>query len=189
MTDVSAVILAGGQSRRMGVNKAELAYCGMTLVEHQVRKMRTLGIDDIVISGFDADIEGTAFAADVYSAKGPLAGIHAGLMIAKNPHCLVISVDAPLVPEKALKELISVHIRDKNRITIISHGDEIEPLMGVYEKSLAGQADMILRTDDTSVRVLFDKAGFGTLEYSGDEELLFNCNTPDEYRKLIYESS
>ena len=185
MTDVSAIILAGGISSRMGVNKAELTWKGSTLLEHQVNKVRRLGIDDIIVAGYPKHIDGTSFAADRYPRKGPLGGIHAGLLAANHPHCLVLSVDAPLVPPDTLTALIEAHIEKSNSITILSHGWMTEPLMGVYERELCTVADEILRSDNTSVRVLFKKVGLSTFEYHGDESLLFNCNTPAEYRALL----
>ena len=185
MTGVSAIILAGGISSRMGRNKAELMWKGSTLLEHQVAKVRQLGIDDIIIAGYPKHIEGTRFSADRYLMKGPLGGIHAGLLAAEHPHCLVLSVDAPLVPTDTLTALIEAHIESSSSITILSHGWKTEPLMGVYERGLCGIADEILRSDNTSVRVLFKKVGLSTFEYYGDESLLFNCNTPSEYSALL----
>ena len=178
---VSAIILAGGMSTRMGKCKAELEWNGGSLIEHQVNKLRSLGIDDIVISGYPKPPEGTRFAADKYLLKGPLGGIHAGLLAAENAHCLVISVDTPLVPAETLSELIQAHLDGSANITVLSHGDKIEPLIAVYERWLSGIAEQILQSDNTSVRVLFRRAGISRFEYEGDEMLLCDCNTPEEF--------
>lgn len=182
---VSAVILAGGRSSRMGTDKAELQWNGSTLIEHQVNKVRSLGIRDVVLSGYTKSVDGTRSAVDIFPGKGPLAGIHAGLLAARNPHCLVLSVDVPLVPEETLSSLIRAHIAGENRITVLTHGTMTEPLIGVYERALVPDAESILRSDNTSVRVLFEKAGVSAYEYAGNEALLFNCNTPSEYRALL----
>ena len=178
---VSAIILAGGLSSRMGICKAELLWDGKTLIEHQVSKLRSLGITDIIISGYPKPVEGTRFAADKYLLKGPLGGIHAGLLAAENAHCLVLSVDTPLVPAETLSAMINAHISNSGNITVLSHGDEIEPLMAVYERWLSGVAEQILQSDSTSVRVLFKRAGYSRFEYCGDEKLLWDCNTPEEF--------
>lgn len=184
-TDVSAVILAGGRSSRMGTNKAELLWNGSTLIEHQVKKVRSLGIDDVILSGYPKSVGGTRSAADVFPGKGPLAGIHAGLLAAKNPHCLVLSVDVPLVPEETLSSLIRAHLAGQSPITVLAHGALTEPLIGVYERTLIPDAERILLSSGTSVRVLFERAGVFACPYAGDEALLFNCNTPEEYRSLL----
>ena len=168
----------------MGKSKAELEFCGKTLIEHQTEKLRLLGIDDIIVSGYPKPVEGTRFVADKYPLKGPLGGIHAGLSATEHPHCLVLSVDAPLVPSETLAELIDSHVNGSANITVVSHGGKLEPLIGMYERWLSTVAEPILQGENTSVRELFRKAGLTELEYSGDEALLINCNTPDEYEAL-----
>ena len=176
----SAVILAGGLSTRMGTSKAEIIWDGKSLIARQVNKMRALGIEDIIISGYPNPIEGTRFVPDKYLLKGPLGGIHAGLLAAENAHCLVTGIDTPLVPEDTLLSLMQTHIRSSNNITVLSHGDKIEPIIAVYERWLGGIAEDILQSDDTSVRRLLHRVGYSKLPYAGDEALLCDCNTPEE---------
>lgn len=180
--NLSALILAGGKSSRMGRCKAELPWNSTTLIEHQTAKLRLLGIDDIVISGYPKPVSGTRCAADIYTGKGPLGGIHAGLLAAKNEHCLVISVDAPFLPLSVLEALISEHTGNGNTVTVLGHGEELEPLVGVYEKSLSTDCERILKTERTSVRKLYELAPLSVLSYDGDETLLFDCDTPEDYR-------
>lgn len=182
---ISAIILAGGLSSRMGSCKAELPWEGKTLIEHQVSKMRALGIKDIMISGYPVPVEGTRFVPDKYPLKGPLGGIHAGLLAAKNSHCLVTGIDTPLVPLSVFSELISKHIGTSGNITVLSHGDKIEPIIGVYESWLAGITEQILSTDNTSVRQLLNKVGYSKYPFTGDEALLCDCNTPEEFERAI----
>lgn len=179
---VSAIILAGGLSTRMGTCKAELSWNGISLLEHQVNKMRELGIDDIIISGYPKPIAGTRFVADKYPLRGPLGGIHAGLLAAENSHCLVTSIDTPLVPVFVLSELLNTHLTSSSNISILAHGDMLEPLMGVYERWLSIIAEQILQTDNTAVRQLLNRVGFSKFLYDGDESLLCDCNTPEEFK-------
>ncbi len=178
---ISAIILAGGLSSRMGSCKAELIWNGVTLIEHQVNKLRELGIDDIIISGYSKPVEGTRFVMDKYPLKGPLGGIHAGMLAAENSTCLVVSVDTPLVPSDTVSELIQAHLNGAANITILAHGDDIEPLMGVYERWLSTLAEQILQSENTSVRELFRRVGISKFHYGGDERLLCDCNTPEEF--------
>lgn len=182
---ISAIILAGGLSTRMGSCKAELPWAGKALVEHQVNKMRELGIRDIIISGYPSPIEGTRFVPDKYPLKGPLGGIHAGLLAAKNPHCLVTGIDTPLIPLTVYSELVNQHIAAACNITVLAHGDKIEPITGVYESWLATIAEPILTTDSTSVRVLLNKVGYSKYMFTGDELLLCDCNTPEEFAQAL----
>ena len=178
---VSAIILAGGHSSRMGQNKAELDFHGCSFLQHQVDKLRAVGVEDIVISGYPKAISGTKFVPDIYPGRGPLSGIHAGLLAIKNPCALVIAVDTPLLPKELLEKLMESH---SYGITIVKCGEELEPLIGIYDKALFDACEDILRGTKTSIRRLMAKAGFETLEYTGDPALLMNCNTPAEYQKI-----
>ncbi len=179
--DCSAILLAGGFSSRMGRCKAELDWHGVPLVQHQVEKLRGLGIGEIVLSGFAAPVEGTVYAPDVVPHRGPLSGIHAGLLTVSRSAALVIPVDAPLLPEELLRQLIRAHTVG---VTAVSHGGEIEPLIAVYDRALAGDCEEILQSPRTSVRRLLERTETRTLEYAGDLRLLANCNTPEEYREI-----
>lgn len=177
----SAILLAGGFSSRMGRCKAELDWHGVPLARYQVDKLRRLGIGEIVLSGYAVPIEGAVYAPDVVPHRGPLSGIHAGLLTVSKPAALVIPVDAPLLPEDLLKRLIHVHTAG---VTLVSHGGELEPLIAVYDRVLAGTCEEILQSPRTSVRRLLERTNCRTLEYAGDPRLLANCNTPEEYREI-----
>ena len=182
MTHCSAIILAGGHSSRMGQNKAALDFHGVSFLQHQVNKLRALGIEDIVVAGTPTAMEGARAVMDIYPHRGPLSGIHAGLLAAKEPRALVLAVDTPLVPESLLEELIRRHGKG---ITVVSWGGELEPLIGVYDQSLLPECEKLLCGSGTSLRKLFGKVGVTTVEYTGDQKLLMNCNTPEEYQKII----
>lgn len=178
MKELSALILAGGKSSRMGRDKAALPWGNTTLLAYQFSRLRALGIEDVIISG-------VGHLPDIYPGKGPLGGIHAGLTAAKHASLLVISADTPLVPDSLLEDLAEAHFSRKDDITVVSHKGGLEPLIGVYERSVIPEAEAILMTDSTSVRELFARASFSTYEYIGDPRLLRGCNTPAEYETLI----
>ena len=177
----SGIILAGGLSSRMGSCKARLPWEGMDLVRHQVRKIQALGITDILLSGFADPVEGARFVPDLYPQLGPMSGIHAGLLAARQEQCLVTAVDTPLVPPDALAELMQYHLSSGNDITVLSHNGHLEPLMGVYHRRVASIAETLLRERNTAVRRLFDRVAFASFPYTGDEQLLCDCNTRQDY--------
>lgn len=181
MKPISAIILAGGRSLRMKRDKAELTYQGVSFIQHQVNKLKAIGIDDIVISGYSKPIHGTRFVPDLYHNLGPLSGVHAGLLAVKNASSLVLSVDSPLLPIELLYELANEH---RSKITVVLCNDRLEPLIGVYDRTVADECARILQSGNTSMRELLKTVGYHTKIYSGKEELLLNCNTPEEYEKL-----
>ena len=177
----SAVILAGGRSSRMGADKAALPFRGGTFLSRQTEKLRALGIRDIVIAGYPAP-EGARAVEDILPGRGPLSGIHAGLNAVENDRALVLAVDTPLVPEGLLRRLMEQH---RGGVTLASVNGRAEPLIGVYDKSLGPWCEDILRGSDTAVARLLRMARCTTVEFDGDASLLANCNTPEDYEKLM----
>ena len=176
---LSGIVLAGGLSRRMGQNKAELRLNGKTFLELQIDKFRELGIEDVMLSGADCPaLPGVRVIPDEYTGRGPLAGLHACLRAAVNPACLVLSVDVPLVPSNALAQLCRAH---GGGVTVLRHGDWEEPLIGVYDRAVAADIAALLETGRGAVRALRQTVLWRCFDYPGPEELLINCNTPEDF--------
>lgn len=176
---MSGTVLAGGASRRMGQNKAELVLDGKSLLQIQVDKLRSLGIEDIMLSGAGCpSLPGTRTVPDEFPGKGPLAGLHACLRAAKHPACLALSVDVPLVPAAALAQLCRAH---QGGITVLCHGDREEPLIAVYDCAAAAPMQTMLERGEYAVRGLKDTVPWSRFPYLGPEELLINCNCPEDF--------
>ena len=176
---LSGIVLAGGLSRRMGQNKAELRLNGKTFLEIQVEKFRVLGVEDIMLSGAGCPaLPGARVIPDEYTGRGPLGGLHACLRAARNPSCLVVSVDVPLSPVSALAQLCRAH---SGGVTVLRHGDLEEPLIGVYDRAVAEDIAALLDSGKGAVRTLKGTVGWSYFDYPGPEELLVNCNTPEDF--------
>lgn len=179
--ELSAVVLAGGHSTRLGQDKVLLPYHGVSFLQLQVQKLHEIGIEDIIVSGYAGSVAGTICVSDIYPHNGPLGGMHTGLSVIAHTAALVLAVDTPLLPVGLLRTLTEVH---SGGITITEHGGELEPLIGVYDRSLAAVCAELLRNRRKSVRALLDRVGYRTVQYQGDEKLLLNCNTPEDYALL-----
>ena len=177
MQSISAILLAGGKSTRMGRDKAALPFGDGTLLSVQLGKLRALGITDIVISGY-----GAGMIPDAVPGCGPLGGLAACLPRVQNPCALVISVDVPLVPEAALRSLIEAHT---GGVTILRHGGRTEPLIAVYDAALGATAGRLLREGKRAVRALLDSTSCRAVDVDVDERFFLNCNTPEDYQKAL----
>ena len=136
--EISMIILAGGASSRMGRDKSDLTIDGKTFLEMQIEKGEKLGISDILLSGYHGEKKYKyPVIPDRFPGKGPLGGLEACFRKAKNPYCLVLGVDVPLVPAEELVALIRQSLCSDAKAVIMSHGGHEEPLMGVYRTDLA----------------------------------------------------
>src|SRR5438128_12608886 len=91
------VILAGGLSRRMGRDKAALPAGDGTLIEHIARRLAPV-VEETIVAGASGrhHLPGTTMVDDRYPGLGPLAGIHAGLLVARSPLVWVVGCDYPM---------------------------------------------------------------------------------------------
>lgn len=182
----SAILLAGGKSSRMGCNKAELPFGGKRMIDHQIERLSMLGIDDVIISGYGGIVSDGRTVPDKLPHRGPLGGLAAALPAAENERCLVLSVDAPLVPPAVLFALMRQH---RGGITVVEHCGQTEPLIGVYDRALSFACEELLASGQGSVKRLFGTAPFSSLHCETETFLLSSCNTNEEYRRIITSTS
>jgi molybdopterin-guanine dinucleotide biosynthesis protein A len=154
----SAVILAGGQSRRMGRDKAFLEIDGKTLLARQLETVRVAGAAEMFISGrVDADYSafGCRVLPDQFTDAGPLAGVEAALAVATNPLLLVLAVDLPGITAKLLFQLKAGCPEKAGAIPRV--GKNLEPLAAFYPKTARPIAEKRLRHHDCAVKDFADE--------------------------------
>jgi molybdopterin-guanine dinucleotide biosynthesis protein A len=138
--NISGIILAGGKSSRMGVNKAFLQINGVKMIE-RVARILTRVCSEIIISG-DEKIYGNLgykVVPDIHPGCGPLSGIHAGLLAAANRYSFVSACDIPYPDEKIIKKLAE---NPENCDAILLYlKDHLEPLFSLYGKGFAKAAE------------------------------------------------
>jgi molybdenum cofactor guanylyltransferase len=107
---VSAVILAGGQSRRMGRDKAFIDFDGRPLIAHVIERVQAL-CSDVFIVANEVDLYksfGLPVVSDAYPGKGSLGGIFSGLQTAREESALAVACDMPFLNDALLRFLISL---------------------------------------------------------------------------------
>jgi molybdopterin-guanine dinucleotide biosynthesis protein A len=133
--NLSAVILAGGESRRMGKDKAWLEVDGQPLLARALSTLRDSGIDEILISG-RAGIDYSAMQCpvllDLEPGCGPLAGIERALEAARAPLLLVLAVDLPNMTAALVRKLAG-HC-DPLTGAVPKLRGQLEPLAAIYPK-------------------------------------------------------
>ena len=181
---VSAIILSGGKSSRMGEDKCDLKYNGMSLLNWQINKLKSIGIKDIVAAGYKGkDCEAKVVNDEIM--KGPLSGILKGFEAIENDRAFVISVDVPLVKESSIKELIDYSFTKDLDIVLVNHNGINEPLIGVFKKSLADKIREIMKGDKYSVMKLVDASNYEFKKLDDDDSYYLNVNYKEDYDKLL----
>jgi molybdenum cofactor guanylyltransferase len=186
MEDLSAFILAGGKSTRMGTDKAFVLLDGRTLLARMLDLARQL-TSNVHIIGDPTKF--TPFAptiADVFPGCGPLGGIHAALRSSRTDLNLILAVDVPFVSLALLDYLISRARTSNANVTLARAAGGFQPLCAIYRRSFADAAENALRAGHYKIDTLFTPASTqvieeSELEASGFSPRIFrNLNTPEE---------
>jgi FdhD protein len=187
---ITGVILAGGESRRMGSDKALLALRGARFIDHVYRCMASLFDEVLIVTnspGLYQDIP-CRKVADLYHAQGSLAGIHSGLCHASNQRIFIAACDMPFLSAGLIEELCR-RATDAD-VVIPSTGSGLEPLHAIYHKACLGAINGTLLAGQRRIIDFFSAVRVQTVPY--DELAPFdpqrlslrNINTPEEYFAL-----
>jgi molybdenum cofactor guanylyltransferase len=134
--NLTAIILAGGLSLRMGTDKALIPYRSKPLIRYSI-DLALCFTETILISTNQDSLQDFGFPVikDKYPLKAPLAGIHAGLLESKTEWNLVLTCDMPNVSILLIEYLIS-QVEEKTGLILPGHDGFVEPLCGLYHRSL-----------------------------------------------------
>jgi len=180
LMNISAVLLAGGESRRMGKDKATLLFRGRPLWKIQFDLLRTLQPEEIFIS---ARVDppwrpsNVQFVSDEPPSRGPLSGLSATLARISTDYLLVLAVDMPLMSEDYLRLICNLIEPDRGVLPVI--GDRAEPLAAIYPKGAGIDFITALSGSEFSLQSLTKKlieAGKLSLVNVLDEEKKFFRN-------------
>ena len=182
----SGAILAGGRSSRMERDKAFLPIAGQPLIARQAALLRSLGTDDLIISGrpdTDYAIPHARLVHDPIPDAGPLAGLVAVLSAAHHPWVLVLAVDLPHLTPAFLRSLLHSGAGRTGIVPRTAYG--WEPLAALSPRTLLPAAEAALRSGRYSLQPFIDQAEHsGTIRRllvpSENHALFTNWNSPED---------
>ncbi len=184
MAERTAVILAGGRSRRMGRDKALLPFGGYsTLAEYQYRRLQPL-FDRVYLSAkgekfpFDAPL-----IPDKREEHSPLIALESIFTRLDLSEIFLLAVDLPLVGPQTLTRLQSAaRTRPEVQAVVPRSPHGLEPLCAVYRRNLLPEIRRMLDDDRHRLQTLLARSD--TLEVPFDRREPFaNLNRPEEYEK------
>lgn len=179
---LTAIILAGGKSSRMGEDKGLMLFNGKPMIQFIIDTVKPLVDDVIIISnqeGYSAF--GYSVYTDLIKNSGPLAGLYTGLTYTKTEKNVVLSCDVPFVTENVIKELIK-NCSDVNGVICENEG-KTHQLIGIYDKFCADFFKNELENGQRKVKLALQKLNFKTIKLNHFENKVFNnINSKDDIK-------
>ncbi len=185
-SDLCAVVLAGGRSRRMGFDKALLRIGDRPVIQRIVECALAL-TDQVVISSNDTSsyqFLGRPVIEDVFTAQGPLAGLHAAMVQSSQSLFLLLACDMPNLHQKLLRTLVEA-AEGFDAVLPRSADGGIHPLCAVYRKTCRPVIERNLRQKANKVTDIFVASALQVRFLEGEEGGfsdwdLVNLNSPED---------
>ncbi len=184
--NITAIILAGGKSSRMGADKGFVSYNNKPFVQHIIEVVKPLTDEIIIISNnSNYEIFGLKRFNDLIENAGPLAGIQTGLHHSKTKYNLVISCDVPLISSELLELLIN-EIDATSEVIQLQSGDKKMPLIAIYKKSCESKFSEALNLGERRVRKALEQCEVKTIIIKKAlEKHTANINTKEDLKEII----
>ncbi len=197
---IVGVLLAGGQSRRMGGgDKGLREIAGRPMLEHVLNKFREQ-VGRVILNANGDPARFSAFGLPVTADPiegnvGPLAGVLAGMRWAAQnepgaTHIATASTDAPLIPTDLVQRLSAALVGQSEKIALAKSGGFMHPVIGLWPVEFADDLEIALKDGVRKVLHWTDRHGTVGVEFEfaafGDKYIdpFFNANTPEEFDEV-----
>lgn len=158
----SGIVLAGGSSRRLGVDKGLRILAGKPLVNHIIERIRD-HVDEVIVvvaseeqkENYQKVVDDVLVVTDMYPEGSPLVGLMTGLSFCNYPYAFVVACDMPFICDEAVKMLFA-EAEGRDGAVFEKPNGWIEPLAAVYQVETAlREAERLYGEDDLRVRMIF----------------------------------
>ena len=179
------ILLAGGESKRMGQPKHLLSTSRGTVIDHLHERLSPIFSETLLVGRkLSHELPELRVVEDLHPARSPLVGIYSGLVAAQTDLCFVLACDMPFVRSRLVEELLS-RAFDADVVVPIVRG-YYEPLCAVYRKSAIPVIATALERNDLKVTKIYEYLRLCAVPeeeirvFDPDLSSFINLNTPHE---------
>ncbi len=182
-------VLTGGESRRMGRDKALLEIGGRPMALRMVERVRPL-VSEVALVGAPERYEhlGVPVLADCEAGRGPLAGIVTALRATRFDWNLIVACDLPFLEASFLEMLLS-EANDEYDAVVPRPSDGWQPLCAAYHRRCLPALERVLVSDYPKISVAFDSLRVHALapdrlaRFAFAPRMFKNMNSPEDYEE------
>ena len=191
-TNITAFILSGGKSSRIGKNKSFLVFDGKPLIQRLTDLLDSI-FSEVVVSSNEPELYeflDKKIVKDIYPGRGPLSGIHSALKFTTSDRNFIISCDMPFISSELIEYIIEY--KYDASVVIPKADGRIQPLCGIYPKIILSEAELLLSesqvkntalkgiTHELLSRVQTEIIDVTKMNFY-HPDIFFNVNTPEDY--------
>lgn len=187
--DVSAILVAGGKSRRLGQDKRFIQIGGQTLFDRSLATLESLFSEVIVVvaeKSQSLNVQGALLVSDLIPDRGSLGGLYTGLSYATHPRAFVIACDMPFLNPSIIRYLVEIDSQADVVMPKLATG--LQPMHAVYSTRCVSVLEEMARTMRLRVHEITVNPTLAVhlvpqadlIRFDPDLRSFHNINTPEE---------
>jgi molybdenum cofactor guanylyltransferase len=187
--DITAVILAGGQGRRMGgQDKGLIEFDGKPLAAILVDNLRQQAVD-IVINANRNHAQYQQFGCPVISDQledyqGPLAGFASAMAAVDSAFILTLPCDGPLLADDYVARFIASYNENDATVQVAFDGERLQPVHAMIKVDLLPSLKNFLDSGDRKIDRWYARHDYARVDFSDCANMFRNINTPADKESL-----
>ena len=188
--DITGVILAGGQARRMGGrDKGLIEVNGRAMVDYVVSALRPQ-VDELIVNAnrhLDeyAAVADCAVFPDIKGGyAGPLAGMASAMSHSRTRFVLVAPCDSPLIPVDLAERLCRALEVNQTGISSVHDGERLQPVFALIDCVLLPSLLDYLEAGHRKIDTWYESEGLASADFSDQPDMFLNINTPEQRDRL-----
>lgn len=188
-TDVTGVILAGGQARRMqGKDKGLVLLNNKPMIEYVIECLKPQ-TGKLLINANRNLGKYSAYGFDIVSDElsgyhGPLAGMASALNKVTTPYMLTAPCDSPFIANDLAERLINALKTDGADISVAHNGERMQPVFCLMKKELLSSINNFLNKGERKIDKWFSQHTLAIADFSDKPESFDNLNTIEDIQSV-----
>lgn len=195
---MTAILLSGGKSKRMGRDKQMLNYNGVYLIDTIIDNL-SIHFQEIIIVSNDIDFlenryddykNNIIITSDIIKETGPCGGLYTGLISSSNEDNFLIACDMPYFNHAYVDFLIS---KDYKKALVYKNERYLEPFFALYKKTLIADLEKYLSSAKKSLNGFLKEISADTItkkdldNIANIDRIFRNLNYPEDWQEYLEE--
>lgn len=186
-SDITGIVLAGGQGRRMGgVDKGLVELDGVALAGHVIARLAPQ-VATLIVNANQNAARYAAFGYPVVADAvggfaGPLAGLHAGMTETRSAYVVTAPCDSPFLPSDLVARLAGALVEAHAQIAVARTFDQPHPVFALVRRDVLPHLTAFLAAGGRKIDLWYSSLRFVEVPFDDESDAFRNINTRDELR-------
>jgi len=188
--DITAIILAGGQGRRMGgEDKGLIQFDGKPIIEILIEKLKQQQIE-IIINANRNHAQYQSYGLPVISDElenfqGPLAGFATAMKSVSTDYILTLPCDGPFLAGNFVDLFIETQANTQSPICVADDGERLQPVYALIDTGLITSLTDFLERGDRKIDRWYAQHDYSRVDFSNQKNMFGNINRPEDRQTLL----